>query len=65
MPRTTRVGEGEREEVDRIELGGNYGWNCREGLLPGPGSCATPGLTDPVSASAHDQGNVSITGGCV
>ncbi len=59
------VGEGEREEVDRIELGGNYGWNCREGLLPGPASCATLGLTDPVSDYAHDNGNVSITGGYV
>ena len=59
------VGQGEREEVDRIELGGNYGWNCREGLLPGPASCATLGLTDPVSDYAHDSGNVSITGGYV
>ncbi len=59
------VGEGDREEVDRIEKGGNYGWNCREGFLPGPVSCATAGLTDPVSDYPHDDGNVSITGGYV
>ena len=26
------VGQGSQEEVDRIELGGNYGWDCYEGL---------------------------------
>ncbi len=37
------VGQGAREEVDSAPapgLGGgfNFGWNCREGLLPGPGT---------------------------
>jgi len=59
------VGQGSREEVDRIELGGNYGWNCREGFIVGPASCTTAGLIDPVTDYPHDSGDVSITGGYV
>ncbi len=44
------VGQVAREEIDfgpapGFGGGGNYGWNCREGLLPGPG-------TDPGCAGA-------------
>ena len=58
------VGQGAREEIDfapsplpGLLAGGegfNYGWNCREGFLPGPGTdpeCATlppSALVDPV-----------------
>jgi hypothetical protein len=42
------VGQGEREEVDTadpaLNKGINYGWNCFEGSIPGPGDdegCAT------------------------
>jgi hypothetical protein len=42
------VGQGEREEVDTapapLDKGINYGWNCFEGSIPGPGDdegCAT------------------------
>ncbi len=59
------VGQGNREEVNRIEKGGNYGWNCREGFLPGPGACAVSGLKEPVSDYPHVNGDVSITGGYV
>jgi uncharacterized repeat protein (TIGR03806 family) len=59
------VGEGAREEVDRVERGGNYGWNCREGSIA-YNSCPTPATNfiDPV----HDYGRTlgqSITGGYV
>jgi uncharacterized repeat protein (TIGR03806 family) len=59
------VGQGSREEVDRIERGGNYGWNCREGFIAGPASCNTAGLIDPVTDYSHGNGDVSITGGYV
>jgi hypothetical protein len=59
------VGEGVREEVDYAPPGGgasaNYGWNCLEGLLPGPATdpeCATPppgGYTAPIFEYAHDD----------
>lgn len=53
------VGQSAREEVDfapapGFGAGANYGWNCREGFLPGPATdprCATPpagGFTEPV-----------------
>ena len=58
------VGQNSWEEVDLVELGGNYGWRCREGAhdysLDGCGS----GFIDPVSEYDHSQGN-SITGGFV
>jgi uncharacterized repeat protein (TIGR03806 family) len=63
------VGQGAFEEIDRIERGGNYGWNCREGRSDysgRPASCpaANAGFIDPV----HDYGRslgVSVTGGYV
>lgn len=81
------VGEGSREEVDFAPSavagvlaggeGANYGWSCREGLLPGPGTdprCHTPApqaFVDPVFDYGHtpdpDVGDsrCSITGGYV
>jgi glucose/arabinose dehydrogenase len=60
------VGQGAWEEVDRVELGENYGWNTREGahcFNPSSG-CSTAGLTDPITEYSHSLGN-SITGGFV
>lgn len=58
------VGQDEWEEVNRIERGGNYGWNLREGLHCYSGECEHPGLKDPVAEYSHDHG-CSITGGYV
>ncbi len=59
------VGQGEWEEVDRIALGLNYGWNIREGahcfLTP---QCDPTGLADPVVEYSHAEG-CSVTGGFV
>lgn len=60
------VGQNAWEEIDNVTLGGNYGWDCREGAhdfeLAG---CPAGGLIDPVSEYPHTNGNVSITGGAV
>ena len=60
------VGQGDWEEVDRINLGENYGWVIREGAhcYPPGSQCSAAGLTDPVTEYDDSQGN-SITGGYV
>lgn len=62
------VGQGEWEEVDIVEVGGNYGWDCREGAhdfgSPAPSCSSGPTLIDPVHEYSHALGN-SITGGYV
>ena len=60
------VGQGAWEEVDRVNVGENYGWNTREGahcFNPSSG-CSSNGLTDPITEYGHGLGN-SITGGYV
>jgi hypothetical protein len=60
------VGQGAREEVDyapppQLGAGANYGWNCREGGIAGPGTdpeCATPppgGYQQPIFDYPHDN----------
>jgi uncharacterized repeat protein (TIGR03806 family) len=63
------VGQGAREEIDRVRLGGNYGWNCREGLIAysgAPASCPAngDGFDEPVHDYPRSLG-VSVTGGYV
>ena len=61
------VGQNAWEEVNRVELGGNYGWDIREGAHcyePSSG-CDTTGLIDPVAEYGHQNGNRSVTGGYV
>jgi glucose/arabinose dehydrogenase len=73
------VGQNNIEEIDRIEIGKNYGWAIKEGTFPfnrtngtiganSPGSPAN--LTDPISGSLgtlqYDHGDgISVTGGFV
>jgi uncharacterized repeat protein (TIGR03806 family) len=60
------VGQGTLEEVDRIVLGGNYGWRIKEGdrcYNPGTG-CSSAGLIDPIVQYPRTEG-ISITGGYV
>jgi len=61
------VGQDTWEEIDKIVLGGNYGWSQREGAHcynPASG-CQTTGLIDPVVEYAHTSGRCSVTGGYV
>jgi uncharacterized repeat protein (TIGR03806 family) len=59
------VGQNAIEEVDRIVLGGNYGWRIKEAdqCYSAP-TCSSAGLIDPVVQYSHSEG-VSITGGYV
>jgi len=62
------VGQSAWEEVDRVTLGGNYGWRCREGAhdynSSGTPACSGASLIDPVAEYSHSLGS-SITGGYV
>ncbi|MDH3304066.1 MAG: PQQ-dependent sugar dehydrogenase [Gammaproteobacteria bacterium] len=58
------VGQGAREEIDIIERGNNYGWDCREGLLAFETAGCSGTYTDPVHDYPRNEGN-SITGGMV
>jgi len=61
------VGQGDWEEVNRVVLGGNYGWRCREGAHdydPSTPGCSAGALIDPVTEYDHNLGE-SITGGYV
>jgi uncharacterized repeat protein (TIGR03806 family) len=62
------VGQGTVEEVDRVQRGGNYGWDCREGTgvfsNPAPSCSTASGLIDPVHQYGRSLGS-SITGGFV
>lgn len=61
------VGQNEREEVNVIRSGLNYGWNVMEGSLcygRGNGGCSGEGLELPVTEYGREDG-CSITGGYV
>jgi glucose/arabinose dehydrogenase len=66
------VGQRSWEEVDIIEKGGNYGWDCREGHVdyderdnPSSPLCATAGpLKEPIAVYGRSDGS-SITGGYI
>jgi glucose/arabinose dehydrogenase len=60
------VGQGEREEVDLIVAGGNYGWRKYEGTrlnFPGDPEPANP--IAPIHEYGHGDGSCSIIGGYV
>jgi glucose/arabinose dehydrogenase len=59
------VGQGAREEIDRVVAGGNFGWRCREGTLVTGLPCGpSQGLLPPVAEYGRDRG-ASVTGGYV
>lgn len=62
---TGDVGQSAWEEVDRVEVGQNYGWNVREGdhCYQPPNGCADT-FAEPVAEYDHSVGS-SVTGGFV
>jgi glucose/arabinose dehydrogenase len=62
------VGANDREEIDIVRKGGNYGWPRMEGdICHPPTACDTTGLNlvRPLWVYDHDSGDASITGGFV
>ena len=63
------VGQDDREEINIIVRGGNYGWNIMEGSLcfpPPTPTCASAGLVAPISEYSHDAGGgIATIGGYV
>lgn len=62
------VGQGAREEIDIVTLGGNYGWRVFEGSLCtnlDPGLCSSDGSIAPIAEYSHSGGRCSIAGGYV
>jgi uncharacterized repeat protein (TIGR03806 family) len=59
------VGQNKYEEIDKVVLGGNYGWGKREGKHCFASSgCEIPGAIDPVAEYGRGDG-YSVTGGYV
>ncbi len=63
------VGQGAREEIDIITLGGNYGWRVFEGTLctnNDPGLCNPANFVPPIAEyTTHNLGRCAIIGGYV
>ena len=58
------VGQDKFEEVDKVTLGGNYGWSIREADHCFKQPCTGTSLIKPVAEYPHADG-ISITGGFV
>jgi glucose/arabinose dehydrogenase len=59
------VGQSTREEVDRVALGGNYGWRCFEGTRNTGFACGSPAnLQAPIVDYGRTAGT-TVTGGYV
>ncbi len=60
------VGSHDREEVNLVTSGGNFGWRCKEGTLDTSLMCGTPAtpLVAPVAEYDHTLGQ-AVTGGFV
>ncbi len=62
------VGQGQREEVDVVTLGANYGWRVYEGTRCtnlDPTLCNPSNYTAPLFEYTHTAGRCSLTGGYV
>ena len=57
------VGQDEREEINLVTIGENYGWRLFEGTFCFSGNCDDSGLIAPVFEYEHNGNDQSITGG--
>ncbi len=59
------VGQNEREEIDRVQAGGNYGWHFFEGTLPSPAYPPADPLEfqPPTYEYQHEGLKIAITAG--
>jgi len=62
---TGDVGQNEIEEIDVVEIGGNYGWKLFEGTSCFSGDCDDADLIAPIFEYEQNNGDRSITGGYV
>lgn len=58
------VGQDKFEEIDRIQKGGNYGWNIKEATSCYNAATCANNFIEPVASYPHSEGN-SVTGGFV
>jgi len=60
------VGQGSWEEINRVEIGMNYGWDEREGAhCFEPASGCSMNNVDPITEYANSGPDISVTGGFV
>lgn len=59
------VGQNNVEEVDRVDLGGNYGWRCFEGTRDTGLGCGASGPSIPPVAQYGRSVGATVTGGYV
>jgi glucose/arabinose dehydrogenase len=60
------VGQSAREEIDRVALGGNYGWRCFEGTVNTGRDCGSPqNPQPPVAEYDNSSAGTAVTGGYV
>ena len=59
------VGQDELEEVDRVVVGGNYGWRCFEGTRNTGFDCGSPASPSPPVAEYGRSVGTTVTGGYV
>ncbi|MEK6211174.1 MAG: PQQ-dependent sugar dehydrogenase, partial [Pseudomonadota bacterium] len=59
------VGQGALEEVDRVTLGGNYGWRCFEGTRNTGLACGSPPNPLPPVTEYDRSVGAAVTGGYV
>jgi glucose/arabinose dehydrogenase len=59
------VGQNLIEEINRVELGGNYGWRCFEGTRPTDIPCGPAQNFSPPVAQYTSSGLQAVTGGYV